>query len=357
MTLGGNLVYQQNSNKEFIEKVHESIGNKNHEYYKKEINSLHGPAGVAGLYDVFSTGLMWYFVPSAAPTTNFLVALADYLQVHIARTKLFGDPNVDSESGQIAKQRRVGAMAWTQVLAGAGGIGSFVTEAIFGENDDGDLSTGKKSLLSLSSLVAASTMLTTYSEKMVVATTSKGKKVGNEIKGIVLDANNDIRAALEYVAMAIYPWVTSIKSIKKAIDLAVPILAIRDGLGNFISDGISTVFTNKPNIQFPEKLGSFLKYALFIFTNGKNGKRPFSHVSLPKPLAQQWFLGEGNFRDRYLVPIFSALGCKTIPKVNMEGENGSRALVVKYPIGELPSEYEIDNPKILKFEDRLVAAL
>ena len=327
LSLSGNLLTQENARIGNLKELYREAGDRNHQYYRTELNSLRGPAGIAGLYDLFATCFMWFNERGAAPITNFLISIADYAQVFIARTKLLGDPDQNNGAGTIAKQRRVGAMAWTQVLAGVGGLGSFVKDLTVRDRESNNNPISKKLSLSISSLFASLTMLTTYSEKMITATTSKGKEVGGEIKGIALDANNDIRAAIEYLVMSIYPWVSQIKPVKKSIDLLVPIFALRDGMENFIHDGISKVFINEKNFSLSTKVKNFFKAVLFI--NEESNKTSKGYI--PRIFCSNWFLGIGKFRDSFLGNIYELLGCKNIPKVNLAEENGKEMLILQTP--------------------------
>ena len=266
---------------------------------------------------------MCYFVKGAAPLTNFLVSLAEYIQVLIAKTKLLGNPDTPGKEGEIAKQRRVGAMGWTQILAGIGGLTAFVND-IRKEDNDEDLSIAKKIGLSTSILASAGALFTTYIEKMLVIATSKGKKVGNEISGIFLNAHNDLRAVSEYVVMALYPWVRQIKPVKKLIDFAVPVLAFRDGLGSFLANGISKVFTKELNIKVPDKPRRFLKRLFFI--NGEF-EDPIKNVKVPGIIGNELVIGENGLRSMY-APIYKALGCKNFPEVKLENSNGEKLLNV-----------------------------
>lgn len=309
-------------------KHYKSVGDQNHLYYRKELNHFLGPEGLVGLYDILSCLFMWYNTRGAAPTTNVFLSVADYLQVFVARTKMLGDPEHPSRDGEIARQRRVGAMAWTQGLGGIGGITSFISEFLSKNHEEHELSTSKKVQLSLATLASVATMFVSYAEKMILATTSKGKKNGNETSGILLDAYNDIRAISEYLVMAIYPWVRSIKPIKKAIDIAVPILAIRDAIENFVHDGISAVFLKKSNFVFPQKVKTFLKSLFFI-----NGSEKFKieNVKLPGLVGTNWYLGENGIRNKFIAPVFRFLGCDNSPELYVKGENGDKVIVIKSP--------------------------
>lgn len=266
---------------------------------------------------------MCYFVKGAAPLTNFLVSLAEYMQVLIAKTKLLGNPDTPGKEGEIAKQRRVGAMGWTQILAGIGGLAAFANDVI-GNNDDDELSTTKKIGLSTSMLASAGALFTTYIEKMLVIATSKGKKVGNEISGIFLNAHNDLRTVSEYLVMVLYPWVRQIKPVKRVIDFVVPVLAFRDGLGSFLGNGISKVFTKEPNIKVPDKPRRFLKRLFFI--NGEF-EDPIKNVKVPDIVGNELIIGENGLRSMY-APIYKALGCKNFPEVRLENGNGEKLLLV-----------------------------
>lgn len=307
------------------------------------MNSVQGPSGIIGIFDVAATGLMWLFVKGPATATNLLVALTDYAQVFIARTKLLGNPDQDTPEGEISRQRRVGAMAWAQVLAGVGGLGSFGVENVLKskEDENRELSLFSKTGLSATSFLAGLTMLTTYSEKMVVAATSKGKKVGNEVKGIVLDANNDLRAFSEYLIMSFYPWVNKIKPLKKLIDFAVPFLSIRDGLCNFVNDGVSSVFFARPNTKLSKNTKALLKNSLLI-TNGE--KHNVENIHLPAPLATKYFLGESGIRNNFIVPVFKRLGCNSIPDIAIDVD--SRQLLINPQLEDIAVASNIESDKI-----------
>lgn len=323
LSLNGNLILSPNQDSKKHELEHAKLGDKSHKYYRKELNHFLGPDGIVGAYDLIASALMLFFAKGAAPFTNFFISLAEYMQVFIARTKIFGNPDANTKEGEIARQRRVGAMAWTQVFAGFGGFAAFLTE-MFKNEEPEDLSFFKKTGLSLSILASAGALFTTYAEKMIVIATSKGKKVGNEISGIFLDANNDLRAVAEYLVMAIYPWVRHIRPIKRTIDLLVPILALRDGLGNFTADGINKVFVKKPSKHLPNGLKRFLKKLFFI--NGEY-ENPAKYVGLPNMLCGEWFLGKNGLRSKY-APIYKALQCKNFPEIKLENNGHGKLLLV-----------------------------
>lgn len=290
---------------------------------------------------------MQYFASGAASLTNFLIAIADYAQVFIARTNILGNPDEKNTSGEIAKQRRVGAMAWTQIISGIGGLGAFLKDMLVSKEKEveDDLSSLHKTGLSFTSLTAAMTMLATYSEKVLIASTSKGKQTGNEIKGIMLDARNDFRACIEYIVMSLYPWLRTIKPAKHIIDFLVPITALRDGIVNFVTDGVSKVFAKEPNAPLPDKLKNILKY-LFLIPDSTNGS--VDHISVPAPISSNWFLGENGVRNNLLVPIYKSLGCKNIPKISLqENKEGDRTLSIHVEYNEQAQE-----PTIVKGQNK-----
>jgi len=296
---------------------------------------------------------MWFYARGAASTTNLLLSLTDYMQVFVARTKLLGDPEKPTIDGEIARQRRVGAMAWTQILGGVGGIGAFIAGLLGKKDDDEELSLTKKLGLSFTTLLSAATLLATYSEKMVIATTSKGKKIGNETSGIVLDASNDIRTFFEYLIMTVYPWARSIKPVKTAIDIAVPFLALRDGFEILVHDGVSKVFKKEINYKLPQKVKEILKRIFFF--NGREKYKP-ENISIPKILSSNWFLGENGTRNKIIAPIFKFLGCKNFPELFTEDEGSDKVLFVRSPLveeGNIASYgAKPEKPKTVKFPHR-----
>lgn len=302
---------------------HEKVGDKSHHYYRSELNHLLGPDGIISGFDLFSNGFMWYFTKGAAPLTSFLVSIAEYLKVLIANTKLLGNPNASGKEGEIAKQRRVGAMAWTQILAGIGGFAAFLNN-ITSKEEVENLSLPKKIGLSTSMLTSALGLFTIYTEKMLVIATSKGKRIGNEIAGIFLDAHNDLRAILEYLVMSVYPWVRKIKPIKMVIDLLVPVLAFRDGFGSFLTEGISKVFKNEANFKFPDKIRRFLKRIFYI--NGEF-EDPIKNVNFPDIICNDLVIGQNGFRGLY-APVYRALGCRNFPEVKLKNGDGNKYLVI-----------------------------
>lgn len=318
------------------EKKCDEIGKENHDYYRFELNSPFGPDGLIGLYNIFSSGMLWTNERGPATLTNFLLPIAEYLQVHAVRTKLLGNPDAEGIEGEIAKQRREGSIAWIQGLAGSGGLASFVLKALKGENGDNGISLLRKALLSSLSFFGSAMFFFSYFEKELLATTSKGKIIGNECKGIKLNANGDLRASIDELAMAAYPWITGLKSVKKAVDLLIPLLAIRDSVRHFVNEGVSGVVTNKPNLTLPPQIKNLLRRVFFI----SNGDVNLTNLSLPNIFRNKGFF---NFRDRFMIPVLELMGCKKIPKIKMDGENGDKHLVVQLDreVSELEEPLEV----------------
>ena len=45
-------------------------------------------------------------------------------------------------------------------------------------------------------------------------------------------------------------------------------------------------------------------------------------------MSVNWYLGKGNFRDSYIVPVLRFLGCKNVPNVNLEEDKSQKFLIV-----------------------------
>jgi hypothetical protein len=326
MNLAGHPIYNGTQTKKETEDLYRAVGENNHNYFRFDLNRPAGPAGIADAYDVAASAMMWAFEGGPATTTNFLASIAEYMQVYIARTKLLGDPNASGLTGQIAKQRREGAMAWVQAVAGVTGLAGFGLERINPGQDEYESSIPKKIGLSAGCLAGSAMMFGTYIEKALVALTSRGKTEGNECKGIKLNANSDARAIIDWFTMAIYPWVKNVKAVKAAIDLCIPLAALRDGVQHWVNEGVSKVFSNNQNSQFSNSTKKLLRYLFFL-----PAKENANNYTMPSIFTGDWLLGAGKFRDKYLVPILRLLGCKNIPNINVEGENGHTALVVQVP--------------------------
>ena len=324
--LYGNPLINSKESKELVEQIYSEVGELNHKYYREELNHPLGPSGVIDTYDVGASLLLWMSEKGPATMTNFFVTVAEYLQTFIARTKLFGDPNQEGKEGKIALDRREGATAWIQVLTGTIGLGRFFSDLLFGEKEDSEEKPFlKKAGLSLLALTGAAGMFFTYIEKALLCVTSKGKKVGNECKGIKMNFESDARTVADWLTLAIYPWAQSMKPLRSAIDFVIPYLAMRSGLKHMKNEGVSKVFNKEENFEMSEGVKGFLKH---LFLMGNNGD--LEHYSVPKFLATNSFLGEGGIRDKYLVPLLKLFGCKSIPQVNIvEDSVQERSLVIR----------------------------
>ncbi|GEM_PF-4995863 len=326
MNLAGHPINSGTQTKSEVENLYRTVGENNHNYFRFDLNRPIGPAGIADAYDVAASAMMWAFEGGPATTTNFLASIAEYMQVYIARTKLLGDPNAPGLMGQIAKQRREGAMAWVQAVAGVTGLAGFGLERFIPAENEYESSIPKKIGLSAACVAGSAMMFGTYIEKALVALTSRGKTEGNECKGIKLNANSDARAIIDWLTMAVYPWVKNVRTVKAAIDLCIPLAALRDGVQHWVNEGISKVFANNENSHFSSSTKKLLRYLFFL-----PAKENANSYTIPSIFTGGWLLGAGKFRDKYLVPILRFLGCKNIPNINVEGENGHTALVVQVP--------------------------
>lgn len=312
--------------------IYEIVSEFNHDYYRNGLNKSLGPAGVVTMIEAASGLLVWFMNKGPATFTNFLLSLSENLTVHVSRTNLLGE-------GEVGKQRREGAVAWIQLLAGLGGYSSFLMDMFSSKAKHEELSIAKKIGLTGLACINSPLMFFGFGEKSLLANTSRGIK-NNECDGMQLNANSDLRVVASWTAMKFYTWLSGIKPIKLLIDVALPMLALRDALGHFAKEGISKVFSNSLNIKLPEKISGFLKKLLLIKDANSQSKNTAMRVVFRKIFLKDWFLGKGKFRDKFLIPFFEKLGCK-VPIYNIEKNGDDNDLSISIPGYKTPLNNEL----------------
>lgn len=324
-----------------LSQAHESISKFNHNYYRNGMNASLGPASIITAAESASGLLVWLMNKSPATLTNFLLSLSENLTVHVSRTKLLGE-------GEVGKQRREGAVAWIQLFAGLGGYSSFLMD-MFSSKEHEEMSLAKKVGITALSCVNSPLMFFGFGEKALLANTSRGME-HNECDGMQLNANSDLRVVTSWTAMKVYTWLSGIKPLKLLIDVSLPMFALRDALGHFAKDGISTVFTNRSNIKLPEKISNLFKKALFIKDEDHNSSSGIKTI-FNKVFMQNWFLGEGKFRDKFIIPFCEKLGCK-MPSYNLErSQDGEKIISVSIPCEKKSEEVLVEVSESQKKEE------
>ena len=309
----GNPVSKNGETEQAVNKQYEQTSNFNHTYYKQGMNASFGPAGIVALIETLTGFVIWRNERKPAPLAAFLMSVAEYFSVPIARTALLG-------SGEIGKQRREGAGAHLQGIVGLCGIGSFIHQSLKEGETEEELSLTKKLCLTFASVVNSALMFFTFGEKALLSVTSKGIK-NNECIGMALNAKSDLRTSLSWLTVGIYLWLSKIKPLKNVIDFLVPLLSLRDALAYYAEEGFSLVFKNSTNLKLPNGLRKFLSFITLM-----NGSGEFKNI--PWIFDKNWFLSKGGFRDKYLIPIFQALGCK-LPSINTNGKDGEYIVSIK----------------------------
>src|SRR3989338_3074605 len=308
------------------EKHYERYGMYADSYYKDQMNRMFGPCSITAFFETVAAGFLLGLVPGPATTTNFLTSFGEVLQVLTANSKFFGNPrDVKPEIAKQAQDRSEGAMAWLQVFAGVGGLSGVVMDMVKKEEQDVDsLPFFKKLGLSVSSFISSVLMFFGYGEKSLLSATCQ--KNSKKFNSISLNGRSDARCSIEWACMTLFPWVTGVKQLKTLIDILIPVFALKDGIGHFIREGISMVFSNKQtkfeNI-FGKGFTTFLRSTLF-----RNGHQ----IPVPPLFGSEWYLGGKNspgFRDKYVFPYLKLLRCN--PPIHKLGEN--ELIVTEFPAG------------------------
>ena len=227
-------------------------------------------------------------------------------------------------------------MAWMQLGAGSLGAISNVLDLVKrgDDNDVKELSISKKVGLSIASFISAVCMFFGWGEKSLMSTISKD---GPESDNIRMNAHSDLRCFIEWSSMTIYPWVRGFKSIRKGLDILIPYLAIREGLGHLIRNGISKLINNDTPLNFEESIGkpaSKILKTLFLINSDK--KENHENNGIPKLFYSDWFLGKNDkdgFRSKYLLKVLKLFGCNS-PNAWLKDQK----LVIEYPIEEESSK-------------------
>ncbi len=309
--------------------------------YKNQMNKVFGISELVALFEAFSGALLGFFMPSPATWTNALTSFGEYGQVLIARTTALGDTTPAPENAseiekeeakeriKTAEERREGAMAWMQLGAGSLGAISNVLDFVRGDSDTDiqELSVLKKVGLSIASFASAVCMFFGWGEKTLMSTISKN---GPESENMRMNADSDFRCFLEWSSMTVYPWVRGFKLARKALDIIIPYLAIRNGIGHLIREGVSKIINNDKSLPLESYIGKgFTKTlsSLFLINTSKKDKE--ENDTVPSIFYSKWFLGDkedNGFRSKYLLPTLKFFGCNS-PNVWLQDKN----LVIEYP--------------------------
>lgn len=289
----------------------------NENYYRNELNKKWGPAELIAYFEILTAGLLHWLIKSPATFTNAVTSVGELIQVRIANTKRLGDPlSVDPVKRKIAESRREGATAWVQFFAGLGGLLSLLMDTIKGgQKEVHELSFFKKLGLSTTSFLSTVFMLFGGGEKNLIATLSKNNSTEDDNER--MNAHSDFRCFAEWATMTIFPWVTSIKPVRTIVEIVIPLLALREGIGHFVREGINSVFSNSLNKELPHKLKNILKKIFFTNEDKHDHK---THDKVPGMFACKWFLGtekRAGFRTKYIIPILRFFGCNP-PHYNLD---------------------------------------
>lgn len=295
------------------------------EYYTKGLCGKGSVGEGIAIFELIPASCLAYFIKSPATITNLLTSFGELLQVWLGRTKRFGDPKVDRkelrklpeekrnevlEKASKAKEKREGIMAWIQILAGISGLFSLGLETTNkNEKEIEELPFLKRASLSTTSLLSAAFMLSGYFEKNFISGIASKLGLTNEHNNMRMNGNSDLRCFFEWISMTLLPWIP--KKLKILVDIGIPIVALREGLSEFVKSGhLTSIFSEK---KFPIAKGaqSFLKKLLLI-------KKEKDECSLPIFTKSNFFV---NFiRNKLFAPVLKLF--KTNPPIcSMEGEN------------------------------------
>ena len=310
----GKPVAQNGKTQKELADTHHKISDFNHSYYRHGMNAPFGPAGIIGLVEAVTGFVIWRSDRQPATLTAFLVSLAEYANVLVSGklSHIFG-------KGDTGTKNREGFIAHVQGLVGLVGLGSLVSEVVK-EKEEEEMSLTKKVGLTAAAVVNSALMFLGFGEKSLLASISKGMK-GHECKGMQLNANSDLRTALSWLTIGFYVWLSKIKPIKLGIDLAIPLLAVRDALAHYAHDGFTVLGGKNPVKKLPKGFSSFL--STITFSKGEDKRS-----GVPWMFNKHWFLGKGKFRDTFIVPVAKILNCK-VPQCNINGHKDEHIVSVK----------------------------
>lgn len=270
-------------------------------YYSKEMNKVFGVADLVAWSETLTGALLWWYVPSPATVINELTTLGELGQVQVGRMH------------RLDEERSDGAMAWLQVLAGAGGLTSCIADLIsHKERESVDLSTNQKMSLSIASFFNAVAMFFGAGEKTLIATTTTEN--GKRSNSMDINGKSDARCSVEWFAMSLMPWFSKFEPFKKVLDYLITYLALREGISHFVRKGVSMVFNNTVK-KLPKALEKVLRVVFLV--SGKDAK------TIIWPFNKKWFFGAESdknskgetepgtqgFRAK-LMRILKGFGCK-----------------------------------------------
>lgn len=294
----------------------EGVIEKIDEYFTKGICKQWGIGQAIAVFELVPALLLVRYLNSPATKTNFLTSFGELLQVLLGGTKRFGDPkkisSTDLKKSEEAKERRESIQALIQVAAGALGLTSFGLDKLNAqEKDIEDLSLTKRVTLSIASLLSSIFMFSGFLEKNLIAGIASKIPGTTEHNMMRSNGNSDFRCATEWLAMTFFPWLP--KSLKLAIDLAIPLFAVREGASDIKDVGkISTIFSNK-FIQIPKYVLDSLNKLPFPFL--RNGEEK---CKIPPLTKSNFFLDK--IRNRLFIPALKLFKASP-PTCYKEGDN------------------------------------
>ena len=262
-----------------------------------------GIGAVVALFEAVTAVALAILEKSPAPFTNAATTLSEGVQVFAANIlPKHEELSEDIMAGVISVAGACGFYKWAKDMVGL----------VKGETANlQSLPLWQKIGLSIASLVSSAMMFLGWSEKNSLAPLAKDENGGFTGKAMRLTGSNDMRCSFEWLMMTIFPWFKQFKPFKVLIDLALPLLAMQDGLGHFVKKAIKT------------SEGKFVDVLKKVF--GLN-----DDVKIPNLFFRPWFFGrkEGEGFRAKLLPLYKYFGCKD-PVICHMNENSE--LVVRVP--------------------------
>ena len=287
-----------------------------------------GIGALVALFEMFVGTMLVVVERSPATITNLLTTISENFQVIIGGSEEDELKKLDQESDEEKKKqlgkelhdkRRVKRQAMALAVATSGGLGliQWIREiSNFGVHDVEDLPMWQKTTLTVKSLISAAMMWIGYFEKGLMAILTKSRNGSGKANEIVLNASSDGRCCIEWVVMAAYLWVRQLKPFKIAIDLGLPIAALKDGLHHLAEDLVHSS---------SDKVKNILK-GIFHFHHDSE-----EEIEVPFLYFNKFFLGNkkgSGIRNRIFLPLFRLFGCKPFD-CQIEKDN----LIVSVPNG------------------------
>lgn len=284
------------------------------------INTGLGIGAVVALFEAVTAVALGVLEKSPATFTNAATTFSECVQVVVA--------NISPKHEKLSEN----VMASVISVAGASGFYKWAKDMINlakGEADDlQTLPLWQKTGLSIASFLSSVMMFLGWSEKNSLAPLAKEQNGGFKGTEMRLNGSSDMRCSFEWLMMTIFPWFKQFKLFKIPIDLALPLLAMQDGVGHFV-EKLLEKYDKAEN-----ELSRGLK-TIFGLNDSSNG--------VPSLFFKPWFFGEKEgegFRAKYLLPLYRYFGCEDPVICHM---NQNSELVVKVPGVESIREEEVDS--------------